>query len=70
MLEGARLQSLKRQAQNRAAATVDSVGEEEVVRRSMLELWKRASEMGVEIGAILPSSGISAVDAWNEEFHA
>jgi hypothetical protein len=46
------------------------MGRRKLIRRSTLEIWKRANELGVEIDAMMPSSGISAVDAWNEEFHA
>ena len=46
------------------------MGRRKLVRRTTLEFWKRACELGVEIDAMIPPSGTSAVDAWNEEFHA
>ncbi len=46
------------------------MGRRILIRRTTLELWKRASERGTEIDAIMPPSGKSAVDAWKEEFHA
>ena len=46
------------------------IGRRILIRRETLELWKRASEQGAEIDAMIPPSGKSAVDAWKEEFHA
>jgi excisionase family DNA binding protein len=46
------------------------LGRRILIRRETLELWKRASEQGTEIDAMMPGSGKSAVDAWKEEFHA
>ena len=47
-----------------------SLGRRRLVRRSTLEAWKRACELGCELDAIMPSSGVSAVDAWKEEHRA
>lgn len=46
------------------------LGRRTLVRRSTLEAWKRACELGTEIDAMISPSGKSAVDVWNEEFHA
>ena len=46
------------------------LGRRILIRRETLELWKRASEQGTEIDAMISPSGKSAVDAWKEEFHA
>jgi hypothetical protein len=46
------------------------MGRRILIRRETLELWKRASEQGTEIDAMIPPSEKSAVDAWKEEFHA
>lgn len=39
------------------------LGRRTLIRRSTLEIWKRASELGVEINDIMPQSEVSAVDA-------
>ena len=46
------------------------MGRRKLIRRATLELWKKASEQGTEIDAMISTSGKSAVDAWKEEFHA
>jgi len=46
------------------------LGRRILVQRATLELWKKASEQGTEIDAMMRKSGKSAVDAWKEEFHA